>query len=236
MALSFFSGKVFKYLFILSVTLNLLCVCAWGVHLYRSSHVMGPDGKTYYLNTQTMYALLPVNNKDIVLVGDSHTKRFSFTEYFAAIHSVKNRGIEGDISGGVLNRMNEVIPGKPEKIFIEIGYNDLTYEITPDSICKNIKLIVDKIKAGSPATKIYINSIFPSDKADLGVTVKDEIVATNKLIKQLCIDSNIPYIDIYSKLSYNGVLNQKYSGGDGIHLNGPGYILWAETLRPYIQQ
>ncbi len=182
-----------------------------------------------------MYALLPIKKHDFVLVGDSHTKRFNFTEYFGDYY-VKNRGIEGDISAGVLNRMDQIIPGKPEKIFLEIGYNDLSYKTTPDSVCKNIKLIVDRIKTGSPTTKIYINSVFPSDKADLGVTVKEEIVALNKCIKQLCQDQNIPYIDIYSKLSDQGMLNKKYDSGDRIHLNGPGYIVWAETLRPYIKE
>lgn len=203
--------------------------------MYRSGHIVGPDGKSYYLNTQTMYALLPIKKHDFVLVGDSHTKRFNFTEYFAADFYVKNRGIEGDISAGVLNRMNQIIPGKPEKIFIEIGYNDLTYQITPDSVCKNIKLIVNKIKTGSPTTKIYINSVFPSDRADLGVTVKEEIKELNRCLKQLCKDDSIPYIDIYSKLSDKGILNKKYDSGDGIHLNGPGYIVWAETLKPYLK-
>ena len=41
------------------------------------------------------------------------------------IENVRNRGISGDVTDGVLLRLGELIKYKPTSIFIMIGINDL---------------------------------------------------------------------------------------------------------------
>ena len=68
---------------------------------------------------------------------------------------VKNRGISGDTSEGVYDRLDALVKGKPAKIFILIGINDISRGIEVETIVQNMKRIVEKIQNESPKTKIY---------------------------------------------------------------------------------
>lgn len=63
-------------------------------------------------------------------------------ELFDDLH-VKNRGITGDITAGVIHRLDEIANRKPAKVFLLIGVNDLARNVTTDSIVKNIFLIIN---------------------------------------------------------------------------------------------
>ena len=52
--------------------------------------------------------------------------------------------------------MDAVVKGKPAKIFIPIGINDISRGIEVEIIVQNMKQIVEKIQNESPKTKIYI--------------------------------------------------------------------------------
>jgi len=54
---------------------------------------------------------------------------------------VLNSGIEGDITSGVLARLDEVIRHQPAKLFICIGTNDLARGIAVPSIIIAYELI-----------------------------------------------------------------------------------------------
>ncbi len=96
---------------------------------------------------------------------------------------MKNRGISGDVTAGVLNRLAEIYYYKPKKVFIKIGINDLFHnELTPEYIANNIKLIVDKIHLESPQTKIYVQTILPTAKNNPS---KERIAATNAILKAM---------------------------------------------------
>src|SRR5690606_12338396 len=77
-----------------------------------------------YASRVEMFKSFPTTDKDIVFIGNSITFWADWQELLKTSH-VKNRGIPGDISFGVLERLDEVIEGKPRKIFIMIGINDL---------------------------------------------------------------------------------------------------------------
>jgi len=57
---------------------------------------------------------------------------------------VINRGIAGDITFGVLGRLDEVIARKPAKLFIKIGINDISKNIPDEIIVENILTMVRK--------------------------------------------------------------------------------------------
>ena len=52
--------------------------------------------------------------------------------------------------------MDAVVKGKPAKIFIPIGINDISRGIEVEIIVQNMKQIVEKIQNESPKTKVYI--------------------------------------------------------------------------------
>ena len=62
-----------------------------------------------------------------------------------------------------------------------------------------------------------------------------EVAMLNTSLEELAIDKKITFINVYPQLHLNGQLNPMYSV-DGIHHNGSGYVLWAEILRPLVEE
>jgi lysophospholipase L1-like esterase len=75
--------------------------------------------------------------------------------------TVLNRGIGGDITYGVLKRLDDVINRQPKKLFILLGINDIGKDIPDSVIAYNYFKIIKQVKEKSPATKIYVQSILP---------------------------------------------------------------------------
>jgi len=68
----------------------------------------------------------PNSKKDIIFLGNSITAGAEWSELLQNQHA-RNRGISGDITFGVLERLDEVTEGKPAKVFILIGINDISW-------------------------------------------------------------------------------------------------------------
>ena len=61
---------------------------------------------------------------------------------------------------GVYDRLDPIVKGKPAKIFLLIGINDVSRGTSADKIISEISMIVRKIKQESPKTKLYL-PVFP---------------------------------------------------------------------------
>ncbi|MEG0949084.1 MAG: GDSL-type esterase/lipase family protein [Bacteroidales bacterium] len=195
---------------------------------------------TYWHQRATLFEILPIHKKDIVFVGNSITDGGEWSELFNN-PNVKNRGISGDVSMGVYDRLDAIVKGKPKKIFLLIGVNDLARGTSIDTIANNIALVIDKIKQQTPGTKIYLQSVLPvTDEKNMfsGHTSRGaEIAPLNLLLQQIAVNKSITYIDLYTKFidPETGKLNVKYSN-DGLHLLGAGYQYWATIVKPYISE
>jgi lysophospholipase L1-like esterase len=172
------------------------------------------------------------SKKDIIFVGNSITAGVDWAELLQNPH-VKNRGISSDISFGVLERLDEITSGKPEKVFILIGINDISRNIPDSMIQLNYRRIISRIKAESPSTKIYFQTILPvnNEFTARGQFNKDEhILFINQELKKIAEKEKICLIDIHSQfLGVDNKLDKKYTY-DGLHLNPEGYKLWAKIL------
>ena len=147
-----------------------------------------------------LYQSYPHAKSDIVFLGNSITDRVDWNELLG-MPNVHNRGISGDITFGVLERLDDVIEGKPAKVFILIGINDVSRNIPDSVIFKNYKKIVERIKAGSPRTKIYFQTLLPVNNEFTQFKNhynKDEhILWLNGQIKTLQKEEGITVIDLH---------------------------------------
>lgn len=188
---------------------------------------------TYYHQRHSHFKTLPKSEQNIIFLGDSISDGAEWGELFRDPRVI-NRGISGDFSVGVLNRLEEVYVRKPEKVFLLIGINDLTRNITTDSIVKNIVWIVQLIKAKSPNTKVYVQSVFPVNeqfgKFSGHTSKKAQILELNAHLSSIDKVYQFDYVDVFSYLvDSTGRLNGQFTN-DGLHLNGKGYLQWKEVI------
>ncbi|WP_066831837.1 GDSL-type esterase/lipase family protein [Rufibacter ruber] len=171
---------------------------------------------------------------DIVFLGNSITANTDWAELLG-MSNVKNRGISGDITFGVLERLDEVIEGKPAKVFILIGINDISRNIPDHVITANHRKMVARIKAGSPKTRIYFQTLMPVnntfDKFKNHYNKDEHIAAVNQGIKDLAKKEKIEVIDLHPHfLDSDKRLVKEYTH-DGLHLTVAGYQKWADVLK-----
>ena len=209
-----------KKIFFLVVILTLSLLCRAQERKYS----------TFYYQRATLFEELPVTSSDIIFLGNSITNGAEWAELFKNKH-VKNRGISGDICMGVYDRLDAILKGKPAKIFLLIGIND--------TIVSRIEMIVRKIKADSPKTKLYLQSVLPvTDHYNMfkGHTSRWQVIPEiNKGLVGLAEKEGATYIDLYSHFidKQTGKMNTTYTN-DGLHLLGKGYLKWVEIVKPYI--
>lgn len=176
----------------------------------------------------------PLDFGDIVFLGNSITEVGGDWSANLGIPNAKNRGISGDITDGVLKRLDEIIYYKPKMVFMLIGINDLdnlVYQKQIPStayIANNILEITEIIHKNCPETKIYVQTILPA----LDNLLLPKILEVNTIIKTN--ESNKPYevIDLFAAfVEGNAVKQELYR--DRLHLNANGYKTWINVLKPY---
>lgn len=192
---------------------------------------------TYYHQRVSHFISLPRTKGDIIFIGNSITDGAEWSELFHDL-KIKNRGISGDVSAGVLNRIDEVAERKPAKVFLLIGVNDLARNISPDSVVGNILLIASYLKQQTPSTQLFVQSILPVNDAFgkfSGHTNKGEqIKQANQKLGQQAEKCSYTFIDLHTSFcDKNGKL-QKELTNDGLHMIGKGYLIWKHLIYPYV--
>lgn len=176
----------------------------------------------------------PNSKKDIVFLGNSLTAHPNWNELLES-KRVRNRGISGDITFGVLERLDEVTEGKPAKIFLLIGINDVSRNIPDSLILNNYRKIVRRIKAESPSTKLYLQTLLPTNnkftKFPRHYNREEHVFWLNNELKKLAAEERVTLIDLYPEfVDSEGRLVEAYTH-DGLHLTHEGYKKWAEVLK-----
>lgn len=174
----------------------------------------------------------PVTKKDYIFLGNSITAGADWGKLLN-LPKAKQRGISGDITFGVLERLQDVIDRKPAKVFVLIGINDISRNIPDSLILRNYKKIIERIRKGSKKTQIYfytllpVNASFGKFKNHYG---KDEhILYLNDEIRKLAA-KNVTIIDLYPHFLDGQNRLKAELTKDGLHLIPTGYQVWAEVL------
>lgn len=176
----------------------------------------------------------------IVFLGDSLTEFFHLEEFFSG-YKIYNRGIAGDTTDGVLERLEDnVISIQPKKVFLLIGTNDFSRHKN-EYIFNNIKKIIDKLKKGIENLELYLISLYPvNPKAKFysyfftRSRKNEKIIALNELLEEYAISNNLNYLDIHSHLvDENGMLKKEYTI-EGLHISFEGYQIIANLIEPFL--
>jgi lysophospholipase L1-like esterase len=192
---------------------------------------------TYYHQRVTHFESLPQTRGDIIFAGNSITDGAEWSELFDD-KRIKNRGISGDVTAGVIHRINELVNRKPAKVFLLIGTNDLARNLSPDSVVKNILWIASYLHRQTPATQLYVQSILPVNdgfgKFSGHTSKASQIKSVNEQLRQRSTEGRYQFIDLYAAFEdAEGKLDACYTN-DGLHLAGEGYLLWKHLVYSYV--
>jgi lysophospholipase L1-like esterase len=222
-------NRIIKLLIWLSVLLNILVVTA--VMLAAMGKLMpllAPLIMTNMVNPNyerlvSQFEGFTVQSGDVVFLGDSITQGGAWHELFPN-RPVRNRGIGGDTTKGILNRLHQVTNGNPSQVFLLIGTNDLSFGESDETIVDNIVSILERFADESPETQVLVQSILPR-----GASYQERIETLNSRI-HAAIGDGAEWIDLYSLLlDEDGSIADRYSN-DELHLLGAGYAVWKEAI------
>lgn len=131
---------------------------------------------------------------------------------------IVNQGIDGDSTGGMLERFSRCVEIEhPEIVILWGGINDLSSRKSPEEVFTNIVKLVKRI-ISIDAIPIVIN-VAPV----AGINFNETIRKLNLLTQEYCTNNRVEYIDVFSELiDSEGKLADDYSN-DGIHLSDSGY-------------
>ena len=98
------------------------------------------------------------------MAGDSLTERAEWAELLRD-PSVLNRGLAGDTVSDFASRAERLVAAQPRRLFIMVGINDLAQARSPAQICVDYERALLVIRARSPRTRVFVQSVLPPNQA-----------------------------------------------------------------------
>ena len=120
------------------------------------------------------------------------------------------------------------INGKPQKVFMAFGMNDLGYfNGVAENFIEKYREDVESLKEGIPGVEIYVNSILPMTDAAIA---KNQYLAHyeefNQKLEEMCQDMGITYIDN----TFIVEQHPEFHEADGLHMSKSYYPLWMTNM------
>ena len=201
---------------------------------------MCPAPRTYFAHYYKRFLQFmdepAITSKDIVMLGNSLTEGGGDWGKRLGKENVINRGISGDEVMGVYDRLHQILPGKPAKLFLLIGVNDVSHDLSTDSIVYRIDQTLARIQKESPDTKVYLQSLLPINESFnryKRLTNKTyQISEINARLEALAKEKKITFIDLFPLFVEKGTnVLRKELTNDGLHLNDKGYEIWVNAIK-----
>ena len=187
------------------------------------------------------FKVLETTGESIVFIGNSITDMHCWPEAFKTSTGeylpIVNRGNSGTYSTEQSDNLESYINGKPKKVFMMIGTNDIAtrgLNFTGEQVLQYIKSMVERIQKRSPETKIYLYCIL---KSDYGYRVESTWLHANELIKEYVAKANsdkLKYVDIYDELAC--VADGGVWSYDKLHLTAAAYEIWCRSICEHLAE
>ena len=183
----------------------------------------------YYKHRKSQFEQLMNNERyETMMLGDSITDEGQWDELLDNT-KVQNRGISGDTTDGVLDRLNSISKGI-KQVFIMIGVNDIMRGKEVDEVYANYLKIIQTFKDKN--IKVYIQStlyIGESRKANFNPKIEE----LDARLEKYASENQITFINLNPIFAPQKVLKKEFTSDD-LHLNGTAYKLWTEQIRKYL--
>ncbi len=115
-----------------------------------------------------------------------------------------------------------------QKLYLMLAMNDVGQTI--DSLWECWSIMIGRIQDLCPDVEIYIQSGTPFSW-DVGYFTKENMLEYNEMLKKLCLEKGLVYVDVTSGLvDENGFLKLELQK-DNCHMQNAGVELWIENLK-----
>ena len=176
----------------------------------------------------------------VVFLGDSITDGCDLQLYYEGLDAY-NRGIAGDVTEGVLRRLDNIVALQPSLVVLLVGTNDYQRCATHSNqhILTNYRSILQGLHERLPQTKVLVQSVYPIADVQFHNHYRyghGHIAQLNVSIAALAAEYGYTYADVYSRLVVGDEeMNMAYSE-DGLHPNAKGYTVISAYLRGIIDE
>jgi acyl-CoA thioesterase I len=140
--------------------------------------------------------------------------------------SLINAGVSGDTSAGGLARLDWSLADHPDAVILELGSNDMLRGIAPSDTEKNLRAILDKLRASHIA--VLLTGMHA--QRNLGA---EYVRQFDTIYPRLARDYNV----VFYPFILDGVaLNPKLNQADGMHPNPAGVKVIVSRILPYVKK
>jgi len=139
---------------------------------------------------------------------------------------VTNAGVSGDTSAGGLARLDWSLGDHPDAVILELGSNDMLRGIPPGETEKNLRAVLDKLKAAH--VKVLLTGMHA--QRNLGA---DYVKQFDAIYPRLAKDYDVLFYPFF----LDGVaLNPKLNQADGMHPNPAGVKVIVTRMLPLVKK
>lgn len=181
--------------------------------------------ETHYTDRVTMFAHLPPMDGGVAFVGDSITDAGRWADAWPGL-TVRNFGIGGDTTWGLMARAEQVTAARPERIFLLIGTNDLAnWGRSPEQVAEGVAALLDLWAAELPGTQVFVQSVLPRQ-----AEFHERITELNGRLRELAAEKGAVFVDIHPAFVVEGGRIDPAVTLDDLHLTGEGYARWRALI------
>jgi len=160
------------------------------------------------------------------MVGDSLTGYVEWDDLFPHL-SVANRGINGDTTYGLRQRIPGILATQAKTAIVCIGLNDfIAGRSVEDAFTDYSASVQALLDAG---LKVHILSTVLSRSP----AANAKIVELNKRLAPFAASKSLTFTDLNAFLAADGMLSTEYTY-DGTHLRAPAYVQWQKAIAPLV--
>ncbi|AZZ61433.1 lysophospholipase [Oenococcus sp. UCMA 16435] len=150
---------------------------------------------------------------------------------------IYNRGVRATTTADLLQHIDTLIFDlAPSKIFINIGSNDIGFNLLEKTFLKNYDNILKQIKEKLPDTKVFVMAYYPMSGtgADFDDRSNSDLQTANEKVRQLAKRNGCQFINVNEGLTDSeGNLRAELTF-DGVHMLPAGFRIVLKNLMRYI--
>jgi acyl-CoA thioesterase-1 len=137
-----------------------------------------------------------------------------------------NAGVSGDTSADGLARLDWSLGDHPDAAIVELGSNDMLRALPPAQTEKNLRAILDRLKAA------HVKVLLTGMKAQRNLGA-EYVTAFDALYPRLAKEEGVAF---YPFILDGVALNPKLNQADGMHPNPAGVQVIVARILPYVRK